>query len=111
MPENLHEIASPASEYEQMPAMGIAPQRLLHDERKARKALAHVRAARHQPDARVARNRNHRCVSAFTTPASAAPSTSAPTTIFSPPASVISMRPLAPADAAAIGGGGKDAIR
>jgi hypothetical protein len=40
MPEHLDQSAAPATEHEQMPTMRVAPERLLHLERQAIKALA-----------------------------------------------------------------------
>ena len=56
-------------------------------------ALAHVGVPRRQPHSNARRGRDHRRDSAWTTRASAAASTSAPTTIRSPPTSAISIRP------------------
>jgi len=64
-----------------MSAVGIAAQRLQHHQERTREALPHVRVAFHQPDARIARDRDYRRDSALTTRANAAASTSAPTTV------------------------------
>ena len=42
MPDDLHEIAAPATEHEQVPRVRIGFQRLLHQQRQARKAAPHV---------------------------------------------------------------------
>src|SRR5262249_51346706 len=57
--------AAPATEHEQMPAMRIAPERLLHQQRQAIKSLAHIGMTGRQPDPRAARDRNHRARSPF----------------------------------------------
>ena len=41
------------AEAEQMPVQRIAPEHLLHLQREAGEALAHVGDARHQPDVRA----------------------------------------------------------
>src|ERR1700723_2059912 len=76
-----------------MARMRIALQRLLHDQRKPIESLAHVGAPRRKPHPNGRRDRDHRRDSALTTRASAAVSTSAPTTTRSPPTSAISIRP------------------
>src|SRR5262245_49103723 len=65
MPEHLDQATAPAAEHEQMSAMRIAPERLLHQQRQAIKALAHVGVAGRQPDPRAARDRDHRARSPF----------------------------------------------
>src|SRR3954451_15328789 len=60
VPEHLDQSAAAATEYKQMPAMGITPQRLLNHERQAIEALAHVGVAGRQPDPRPIRHRDHR---------------------------------------------------
>jgi hypothetical protein len=69
--------------------MRVVLQRLLHHQRKAIKSLAHVGVAGRQPHPDARRNRDHRRDSALTTRASDDASTSAPTTIRSPPMSTI----------------------
>src|SRR5262245_39368379 len=59
MPEYLDQSAAPATEHEQMPAVRIAPERLLHQERQAIKALAHIGVASRQPDPRATRDWDH----------------------------------------------------
>ena len=60
---------------------------------RARRSPCARRCARRQPHSNARRNRDHRRDSAWTTRESAAASTSAPTTIRSPPTSAISIRP------------------
>ena len=72
--------------------MRVVLQRLLHHQRKAIKSLAHVGVAGRQPHPDARRNRDNRRDSALTTRASDDASTSAPTTIRSPPMSTISIR-------------------
>jgi hypothetical protein len=81
MPQHLDQAAAPAPEHEQMPAVRIALERLLHLQRQAIKALAHVGMARRQPNPRVAGEWDHRrrllfasaLISADTVAASTAP--------------------------------------
>ena len=54
------EGAAPAAEHEQMPLMRIAPQRLLHQQRQAVEALAHIGVAGREPQPCTARDRDHR---------------------------------------------------
>src|SRR5688572_1577839 len=51
---------APATEHEQMPAVRIALERLLHQQRQAIKPLAHVGVTGRQPNPRAARDRDHR---------------------------------------------------
>ena len=53
-------IAAPAAEDKQMPAMRIEPQDLLHLQRKAIEALAHVGVTGGEPNPRPRRERDHR---------------------------------------------------
>src|SRR5262249_40420885 len=96
VPQHLYQVAAPAAEDEEMPAMRIAPQRLLHQQRQAVEALAHVRPARRQPHPDTARNRDHRRSSTPITRASAAAPTVSSTITRYPLVSTISMRPVAP---------------
>ena len=58
-PDDLHEIASTATEHEQMSGERVLLQHRLGLCRERRKALAHVGDARRKPDPRVGRNRDH----------------------------------------------------
>src|SRR5262245_34900741 len=58
VPQNLDQRSTPAAEHEQVPAVRIAPQRLLHQQRKTVETLAHVGVAGRQPHPCPARNRD-----------------------------------------------------
>src|SRR6185295_14272248 len=81
VPEHLDQPTAPATEYEQMPAMRIEFERLLHQQCQPIKTLAHIRVASRQPDPRAAGDRDHRrrlpfaraCISAVTVRASTGP--------------------------------------
>src|SRR5262249_40144222 len=81
MPQHLDQAAAPAPEHEQMPAMRVALELLLHQQRQAIKPLAHIGVAGRQPNPRARRERNHRrrllfasaLISADTVAASTAP--------------------------------------
>src|SRR3974377_790273 len=60
MPQRLDQSAAPATEHKQMPAVGIALERLLDHERQAIETLAHVGVPSRQPNPRSARHRDHR---------------------------------------------------
>ena len=59
MPDHLDEIAASSAKDEQVAAMRIFFERLLDEQRKPRKALAHVRVAWRQPHPNTLRNRQH----------------------------------------------------
>src|SRR4051794_30623299 len=106
MPEHFNQIAAPTAEHEQVTAVRIAPERLLHEQGQAVEAFAHVGVAGRKPHARVGRDRDHERVRTATTRASAAPFTSLSTITRPPPTSTISITPRAPApdDAVATSG-------
>src|SRR4051794_34832201 len=60
MPKDLNQIPSSAPKDKQMAGVRITPERLLHEQRQAIEAFAHVRVARGQPDPHAGRNRDHR---------------------------------------------------
>ena len=65
MPQYLDQGATPTTEDEQMAIVRIALERLLHQQRQAIEALAHVRMAGRQPNLHATRHRDHRRCSAF----------------------------------------------
>src|SRR5215468_2834731 len=81
VPKNLDQSAPPPAEHEQVSAVRIAPERLLHPQRQPVEALAHVGVPGRQPHPRAGRKRDHRCraifasaaISADTVAGSAAP--------------------------------------
>ena len=81
VPQHFDETTATAAEHEQMPAMRIALQPLLHHQGQAIKAFAHVGVAGCQPHLDATRDRDHRCrlvfvsalISADTVEASTAP--------------------------------------
>src|SRR5262245_43899468 len=80
VPQHLDQAAAPAAEHEQLAVVGIALERLLHQQRQAIEALAHVGVAGRQPHLRSVRDRDrHRrrparaAITATTVAASAAP--------------------------------------
>src|SRR5262245_29022577 len=115
MPQHLDQAAAPAAEYEQMPAVRITPQRLLHQQRQTIKALAHIRVAGRQPNPRAARDRDHRrplpLASAFINADTVEASTAPVIRIRPPPANSISITPAVSCDpaGAADAGSGKTA--
>jgi hypothetical protein len=60
MPQHLDQPAAPAAEDEQVPAMRIALEGLLNQQRQPVEALAHVGVAGRKPHPRSARDRDHR---------------------------------------------------
>src|SRR5581483_1398918 len=50
MPEYLDQTAAPAAEHEQVPAMRVTLERLLHQECQTIKALSHIGVAARQPN-------------------------------------------------------------
>src|SRR5262249_46398219 len=91
-------------EYIEIAGVRIPLHRLLHQQRQAVHSSAHVGMPDRQPYAHPARNRDHRRDSTFITRANAVASTSAPTMIRSPPASTLSIRPVAAGASAATPG-------
>src|SRR5580704_1892792 len=103
VPQHLDQSAATAAEHEQMPAMRVALQLLLHHQRQAVEALAHVRMTGRKPDLHTSRDRNHRrrlpftsaLISADTVEASTAPAIR----IRPPAANSISITPAFSAEA------------
>src|SRR5712691_8340266 len=60
MPQHLDQSATAPTEHEQMPAVRIALERLLHRQRQAVEAAPHVGMAARQPNSRASRDRDHR---------------------------------------------------
>src|SRR5215472_723576 len=60
VPQHFDQRAAPAAEHEQMASVRIALERLLHQQRQAVEALAHVGVAGCQPHPRASRQRDHR---------------------------------------------------
>src|SRR3954451_14777372 len=106
MPKDLNQISAPAPKDKKMAAVGIALERLLHEQGQAVEALAHVRMARGQPHAHTGRNGDHRRARTAMTRASAAPFTSLSTITRQPPTSTISITPRAPAPDDAVAASG-----
>src|SRR3982751_5716826 len=106
MPKDFNQIAPPAPKDKQMTAVGITPERLLHEQGQAVEALAHARVTRGQPHAHTGRNRDHRRARTAMTRASAAPFTSLSTITRPPPTSTISITPRAPAPDDAVAASG-----
>src|SRR4051795_11074030 len=106
MPEHFNQIAAPAPKDKEMAAVGIAPERLLHEQGQAVEAFAHVRMARGQPHPHSGRGRDHERARTAMTRANAAPFTSLSTITRQPPTSTISITPRTPApdDAVATSG-------
>src|SRR5229473_318934 len=59
VPQHLDQGAAPAAEHEQMAIVGIAPERLLYQQRQSIEALAHVSVAGRQPHLHAARKWDH----------------------------------------------------
>src|SRR5690606_13544539 len=89
MPDDADQIALAPPEHEQMSAMGIALEHLLHHQRQRVEPLPHVSVARCQPHPRPARNRDHRSTTSSSRP-SAAEAISERTNIRRPLRSTIS---------------------
>src|SRR5215204_6435646 len=79
VPQHLNQRTAPAAKDEQVPAMRIALELLLGQQRQSIKALAHVRVAGRKPHPNPARDRNHRRRSLRTTAAIAAEAVAAST--------------------------------
>ena len=60
MPQDLDQATAPPSKHEQMAAVRIVFEYLLHHERQAIKTLAHVSVTSRQPNPRASRKRDHR---------------------------------------------------
>src|SRR3954453_23305762 len=91
--QDLHPIATPGTEDEDLARERVGAERLLHQGRQAVHALAEVDRPRRQEDAYPRRDRDHGSPrTASSTRRSAAPSTSAPTRTTAGP-STISIRP------------------
>src|SRR5712691_974428 len=60
MPQILDLPATAPTKHEQMAAVGITLERLLHRQRQAIEAASHVGVAGRQPNPRTARDRDHR---------------------------------------------------
>src|SRR5829696_8383324 len=60
MPEHFDQISTPAPKDKQMACVRITPECLLHEQRQAIEAFAHVRVARGEPHPHAGRNRDHR---------------------------------------------------
>src|SRR3954451_9530214 len=106
MPKDFNQIAPPAPKDKQMAAMGIALERLLHEQGQAVEAFAHVRVTRREPHRHAARDRDHERVRAAMTRPSPTPFTSLSMITRHPPTSTISITPraTAPDDAVAASG-------
>jgi len=98
MPEHLDQATAPATKDEQMPAVRVEPQDLLHLQRQPVEPLAHVGVTRRQPDAGPRRERDHRRRRGAST-APIAAETAAGSTVpliltLVPPRSAISIEPV-----------------
>src|SRR5258708_28568825 len=93
VPKDLQQPAALAAEHEQVATVRIAPERLLHQQRKAIEAAAHIRHAAPQPYPRLGRQPDHppTVPPARTTRPNAASSTAASTRTRTLPASSISI--------------------
>jgi len=69
MPENLDQMAAPATEYVEVAGMRIALQSLLYLDRQAVHAAPHIGVPDRQPHPYARRDRDHRRDNAFTTAA------------------------------------------
>ena len=63
MPDDLQKVSSAPAENVKIADVGIALQRLLHEDRKGAESLSHIRMARRQPDPNAARKSDHLSVS------------------------------------------------
>src|SRR5579863_4907838 len=97
MPKHLDQAAAPAPKDEEVAAVRIMPQCLLHHQGQAIKSLAHVGVAGCQPNSRTARDRDHRrrlpFASAFISAATVGASTAPVIRIRPPAANSISITP------------------
>src|SRR5262245_6844392 len=97
MPKHFDQPTPPAAEHKWVSAVGIALEHLLHQERQAIEALAHIGMASRQPHPRASRHRDHRrrppLASATTIVLSATGSTAPVIRIRDPFANSTSIRP------------------
>src|ERR1700720_677853 len=97
MPQHLDQPATAATKHEQMPAVWVTLERLLHQQRQAIKPLAHVGVASRQPNPCTTWGRDHRrrllFASAFISADTVEASTDPDIRIRPPPANSISMTP------------------
>src|SRR5919202_317760 len=99
--QDLHPVAAPGAEDEDLPGERVGPQHLLNERRQPVHALAEVDRPGREQDAHSRRDRDHaRPRTTSSTRRSAAASTSAPTRTTAGP-SAISIRPAIPAGVAA----------
>src|SRR4051795_3048143 len=99
--QDLHPVAAPGAEDEDLPGERVGPQYLLHECRQPVHALAEVDRPGREQDAHPRRDRDHaRPRTTSSTRRNAAASTSAPTRTTAGP-SAISIRPAIAAGAAA----------
>src|SRR5258708_38336807 len=91
-PQPLDQPATLAAEHEQVPTVRVALQHLLHQQRQAVEATAHVRHTARQPYPRLRRQPDHRPNARNTRP-SADSSTAASTRTRTSPPSSISIEP------------------
>nr|CAJ30156.1 hypothetical protein mgI544 [Magnetospirillum gryphiswaldense MSR-1] len=110
MPDDLDHVAPAPPEDEKITSMGIALQRLLHLQRQAVHAAPHVGAAHCQPDADIARNRDHRRSSTSRTRRKAPASTSLSTRTNRPSPSSISIKPRRGAGSGVTGATAADGV-
>ena len=95
VPEDLDQVASASPEDEKIARVRIAPEVLLNLQRQRVHAAPHVRHTGRKPDPHAARNRDHRRSRTPITRASAEGSSARSTITRRPPASTISIRPVA----------------
>src|SRR5258706_7581363 len=102
VPKNFDQPAAPAAKHEKLPAVRIALELLLHQERQAIEAPPHVGGARRQPHPDAGRKRDHDrrsfAISAATAADTAAASTAPVIRTRVPPASSISITPTGSGD-------------
>src|SRR6266545_2143050 len=91
MPDDLDQIAAPASKHKEIARMGIAPQRFLDLQSQAVHAAPHVGSPDRQPDAHARGDRKDRKSSTSSTRRSASASTPLPTRTRYLPARSISI--------------------
>src|SRR5580658_9770934 len=94
VPDNLDQPAPGSSKNIEIADMRIPPEHLLHLQRQAVHALAHIRAADRQPHPDARGNQDHRRSSTSKTNRSAEALTPLPTRTRQPPANSISINPL-----------------
>jgi hypothetical protein len=101
-PQDLHSIATPAAEHEQLPRERILVQAQLHERRQSIKALPHVRHPAGEPDLGSRRQPDHRRASALSTAVSRSPATSPITRTRAPHGSSISIVDVTAAEGEAL---------